>query len=200
MRQALSEMGGVSPERLNDVDGLLAEARDRELDVKGPETYGHLLMALFEELVEAQLVQPTFILDYPMEISPLAKVHPDDSRFVERFELFIGGMEVANAFTELNDPAIQAERFQQQLAARAEGDDEAHAFDHDYVEALAYGMPPTGGEGVGIDRLVMLLADCPSIRDVILFPLMRPKSNDIGPRPDDLGHSSQQEGQVSEDE
>jgi lysyl-tRNA synthetase class 2 len=138
--------------------------------------YGHLLMALFEEMVEKLLTQPTFITEYPVAISPLAKLTPNDGRFTERFELYMGGMEIANAFSELNDPEAQAERFSRQLAARQRGDDEAHRFDHDYVRALEYGMPPAGGEGIGIDRLAMLLTGSPSIRDVILFPLLRPQA------------------------
>jgi lysyl-tRNA synthetase class 2 len=140
-----------------------------------PGAYGHLLMALFEARVEPALIQPTFVLDYPVEVSPLAKPRPDDPRFTERFELYLGGMEVANAFSELNDPDVQAERFREQLRARAAGDDEAHRFDEDYVRALEHGMPPAGGCGIGIDRLTMLFADRPSIRDVILFPLLRPE-------------------------
>ena len=132
-------------------------------------------MALFDRVVEPQLIQPTFIHSYPIEVSPFAKLSAADPRFTERFELFIGGMEIANAFTELNDPDAQADRFRQQLRAREGGDDEAHRFDRDYVEALQYGMPPAGGLGLGIDRLVMLLTDAPSIRDVILFPLLRPR-------------------------
>jgi lysyl-tRNA synthetase class 2 len=134
-------------------------------------------MEVFESLVEERLVAPTFITDYPIEVSPFAKVSPSDSRFTERFELFIGGMEIANAFTELNDPDVQAERFRQQLEARQLGDDEAHRFDHDYIRALEHGMPPAGGEGIGIDRLAMLFTGRASIRDVILFPLLRPEAD-----------------------
>ncbi|HEY3057174.1 MAG TPA: lysine--tRNA ligase [Thermoanaerobaculia bacterium] len=136
---------------------------------------GKLIAELFESVAEEHLIQPTFITDFPVEVSPLSKQRRDDPRYVERFELFIGGMEIANAFSELNDPDEQARRFEQQLAERARGDEEAHQPDYDYVNALEYGMPPTGGEGVGIDRLTMILTDSPSIRDVILFPLMRPK-------------------------
>jgi lysyl-tRNA synthetase class 2 len=143
-------------------------------------------MALFEHLVEPRLVQPTFIVDYPVEVSPLSKQRQDDPRFTERFELYIGGMEIANGFSELNDPDVQAERFRQQLAARERGDAEAHLFDHDYVRALEHGMPPAGGEGVGVDRLTMLFADRASIRDVILFPLLRPEAPSL---PDTLGKS-----------
>ncbi|HET7705965.1 MAG TPA: lysine--tRNA ligase [Thermoanaerobaculia bacterium] len=136
---------------------------------------GKRIAALFEAVAEQHLIQPTFITDFPTEISPLSKQRKDDPRYVERFELYIGGMEVANAFSELNDPDEQARRFEQQIAERAGGDEEAHQADDDYVTALEYGMPPTGGEGVGIDRLTMILTDSSSIRDVILFPLMRPR-------------------------
>jgi lysyl-tRNA synthetase class 2 len=136
---------------------------------------GRLAVSIFEALVEPELLQPTFVHDYPTEVSPLSKQRADDPDTVERFELYIGGFEVANAFSELNDPAEQRRRFDAQLEARRRGDDEAHEMDEDYVRALEYGLPPTAGEGLGIDRLVMLLTDSPSIRDVILFPLMRPK-------------------------
>ncbi|HEU4520462.1 MAG TPA: lysine--tRNA ligase, partial [Thermoanaerobaculia bacterium] len=137
---------------------------------------GKLIAELFESIAEEHLIHPTFITDFPVEVSPLSKQRKDDPRYVERFELYIGGMEVANAFSELNDADEQARRFEQQLAERAGGDDEAHQADDDYVTALEYGMPPTGGEGVGIDRLTMILTDSSSIRDVILFPLMRPRT------------------------
>ena len=136
---------------------------------------GKLLAELFESIAEDSLVQPTFITDFPIEVSPLSKQKADDERFVERFELYVGGMELANAFSELNDPDEQERRFAQQISERERGDDEAHQADGDYVRALEFGMPPTGGEGVGIDRLAMVLTDSASIRDVILFPLMRPR-------------------------
>jgi lysyl-tRNA synthetase class 2 len=137
---------------------------------------GKLLAQLFEDLAEASFWDPTFVIDYPTEISPLAKQRPDDPGLTERFELFVaGGMEIANGFSELNDPLEQRQRFLEQLEARAKGDQEAHAMDDDYVRALGYGMPPAGGCGVGIDRLAMILTDSPSIRDVILFPHMRPE-------------------------
>jgi lysyl-tRNA synthetase class 2 len=134
---------------------------------------GKITTAIFEACCEAALVQPTFVYDFPTEVSPLSKQKPGDPDTVERFELYIGGFEVANAFSELNDPDEQRRRFEAQLKNRARGDLEAHAMDEDYIRALEYGLPPTGGEGVGIDRLVMLLTNSPSIRDVILFPLMR---------------------------
>jgi lysyl-tRNA synthetase class 2 len=140
---------------------------------------GELLALFFELLAEEHLIQPTFIVDYPLEVSPLSKQKPENPNFVERFELYIGGMEIANAFSELNDPEEQRNRFQYQQNLREKGDLTAHAIDEDYIRALSYGMPPTGGEGIGIDRLAMLLTNSRSIRDVILFPLLRPeKHND----------------------
>ncbi len=136
---------------------------------------GKITTTIFETLVEESLVQPTFVFDFPTEVSPLSKQRPDDPETVERFELYIAKVEMANAFSELNDPLEQRRRFEQQLEERAKGDQEAHAMDEDYVRALEYGLPPTAGEGVGVDRLVMLLTDSKSIRDVILFPHMRPK-------------------------
>lgn len=137
---------------------------------------GKLLDELFKTFVEPDLVQPTFVLDYPKALSPLAKPHRDDPALTERFELFVGGTEVANAFSELNDPDDQRRRFEDQVRQRAAGDDESHQFDADYIRAMEYGMPPNGGVGIGIDRLMMLIADQPSIRDVILYPAMRPET------------------------
>ncbi|HVR07315.1 MAG TPA: lysine--tRNA ligase [Thermoanaerobaculia bacterium] len=176
VREALARLGGLDPARLEDPAALRDELSSRHLPVPPGGSYGHLLMALFEHLVEPHLVQPTFIVDYPVEVSPLSKQRRDDPRFTERFELYAGGMEIANGFSELNDPDVQAERFRQQLLARERGDAEAHLFDHDYVRALEHGMPPAGGEGIGIDRLAMLFTDRASIRDVILFPLLRPEA------------------------
>jgi lysyl-tRNA synthetase class 2 len=136
---------------------------------------GTALAELFEHVAEHQLIQPTFIVDYPLEVSPLSKQKPEDPNFVERFELYMAGMEVANAFSELNDPAEQRDRFEYQQMLREKGDLTAHAIDEDYIRALSYGLPPTGGEGIGVDRLTMLLTNSRSIRDVILFPLMRPE-------------------------
>jgi lysyl-tRNA synthetase class 2 len=175
MRDAVIELGGVEAGRLETAESLRQVMEERGLPIPACGTYGHLLMALFEETAEQHLVGPTFITDHPVEVSPLAKQRPDDPRFTERFELYIGGMEIANAFSELNDPDVQAERFHQQVAARERGDAEAHVFDHDYIRALEHAMPPAAGNGIGIDRLTMLLTDRQSIRDVILFPLMRPE-------------------------
>jgi lysyl-tRNA synthetase class 2 len=141
---------------------------------------GKAIYAIFEATAEPFILQPTIIYDYPTIVSPLSKQKPDDPDHVERFEFFAGGFELGNAFSELNDPVEQQKRFEDQLAQRAQGDDEAHQMDEDYVRALAYGLPPTGGEGLGVDRLVMLLTGSKSIRDVILFPLMRSKEQGTG--------------------
>jgi len=136
---------------------------------------GHALVEAFERNVEPTLIEPTIIYDYPVEVSPLSKLKECDPAFVERFEIYAAGMEIGNAYTELNDPQEQRRRFEMQLELKAAGDEEAHQMDEDYVRALSYGMPPTGGEGIGIDRLTMLLTNSRSIRDVILFPLLRPE-------------------------
>ncbi len=135
---------------------------------------GKTIAAMFEHVAEHHLIQPTILYDFPVAISPLSKNKRDEPDWVERFEVFIGGLEIGNAFSELNDPEEQRRRFEQQLKEKERGDEEAHAMDEDYIRALSYGLPPTGGEGIGIDRLTMLLTDSRSIRDVILFPLLRP--------------------------
>ena len=165
----------ISAEDLQDLDRARATAKKAGADVKGFEGLGKLQTMIYEELVEHRLEQPTFITRYPFEVSPLARRSDDDPSVTDRFELFIGGREIANAYSELNDAEDQAERFHQQVKDKDAGDDEAMHFDADFVRALEYGMPPTAGEGIGIDRLVMLLTDAPSIRDVILFPHMRPE-------------------------
>jgi lysyl-tRNA synthetase class 2 len=161
---------------LRNAESAAAIARKLGLELQRSWGAGKIATEIFERLNEHDLVQPTFVYDFPTEVSPLSKQKPDDPDTVERFELYIGGFEVANAFSELNDPAEQRRRFEAQLGDRAAGDLEAHAMDEDYIRALEYGLPPTAGEGVGIDRLVMLLTNSPSIRDVILFPLMRPRA------------------------
>jgi lysyl-tRNA synthetase class 2 len=165
----------VTDADLRDRDRVAGVAKALGLEVDPTHGAGKITTEVFERLCEDRLIQPTFVYDFPTEVSPLSKQKPDDPDTVERFELYIGGFEVANAFSELNDPVEQRRRFEGQLASRASGDLEAHAMDEDYIRALEYGLPPTGGEGVGIDRLVMLLTNSPSIRDVILFPLMRAK-------------------------
>jgi lysyl-tRNA synthetase, class II len=178
MREAVVRFAGVPAERLETAESVLAVLKEKGLDIPPGGTYGHLLMGLFEDTVEEHLVDPVFITDHPTDVSPLAKQRPDDPRFTERFELYIAGSEIANGFSELNDPDVQAERFRQQGAARETGDVEAHLFDADYVRALEHAMPPAAGIGIGIDRLTMLMADRQSIRDVILFPLMRPEAEE----------------------
>jgi len=183
MRQAVLEAtrddarGAVAPEELESAENLLSAAR--RFGVEKPERFegqkGKLLAELFEAVGEKGFIQPTFLHEFPTEISPLSKQDPNDPEWVDRFELYAGGMEIANGFSELNDPAEQERRFIEQARQKAGGDHEAMQLDTDYVEALSYGMPPTAGEGVGIDRLTMLLTGKPSIRDVILFPLMRPR-------------------------
>jgi lysyl-tRNA synthetase class 2 len=163
----------VTDADLRSRDHAAAIARELGLEVDPGHGAGKIATGIFERLCEERLIQPTFVYDFPTEVSPLSKQKPDDPDTVERFELYIGGFEVANAFSELNDPAEQRRRFEAQLSNRARGDLEAHAMDEDYIRALEYGLPPTGGEGVGIDRLVMVLTNSLSIRDVILFPLMR---------------------------
>ncbi len=160
---------------LDDVDFLRAELKRRGIPYRAGDGVGGLQLTLFEETTEDKLIQPTFILDYPAEVSPLARASDKDPQITERFELYIAGREIANGFSELNDPEDQAERFMAQVKAKEAGDEEAMYYDADYIRALEYGLPPTGGCGIGIDRLVMLLTDAPSIRDVILFPHLRPE-------------------------
>jgi lysyl-tRNA synthetase class 2 len=173
----------VLVDELRSLDSARSIASRLGIEVEPSAGPGKVATTIFEHLWEEQMVQPTFVYDFPTEVSPLSKQRADDPDTVERFELYIGGFEVANAFSELNDPVEQRRRFEAQIAERAKGDAEAHAMDDDYVRALEYGMPPAGGEGIGIDRLVMLLTNSPSIRDVILFPLMRPRAEDGGAEP-----------------
>ena len=173
MKDAIAQYGAIDRERLEDPAEIVKLAREAHLEDVDKKLPGILLGDLFEHHAEKHLFQPTFITDYPVELSPLTKELPGNPAFVDRFELFIGGMELANAYSELNDPVVQLERFQAQLAEREAGNDEAMLLDEDFVRALEHGFPPCGGLGVGLDRMVMLMTNSSSIRDVILFPLMR---------------------------
>jgi lysyl-tRNA synthetase, class II len=176
LRESLTSIGGIPAEVVRDRQALVELALKEEVSLRPGEGYGRALTKLFDLKVEARLQQPTFITGYPLETSPLSRKSESDPEVVDRFELFIAGREIANGFSELNDPVDQRQRFEAQLAAHAAGDEEMpHALDEDFVTALEQGMPPTAGEGIGIDRLVMLLTDSASIRDVILFPLLRPE-------------------------
>ena len=175
MIDSIKEVTGIDFNTIETDEEAVALAKERKIEIPvGKETRGNIISLFFDEYVEATLIQPTFIYDYPIEISPLAKKSKKDPRLTERFEAFIGGREYGNAFSELNDPIDQYERFKEEIRARENGDEEAGMMDEDFINALEYGMPPTGGEGIGIDRLVMLLTDSASIRDVLLFPTMKP--------------------------
>jgi len=176
---ALETIAGIDPGIFNDKNKLMETALSRGVVFPAKEdrrtiSAGKILTKLFDALVEPNLIQPTFIIGYPVEVSPLSRRSKDNPSLTDRFELFIAGREIANGFSELNDPADQKERFLAQVKNREAGDDTSHMMDEDYIRALEHGMPPAAGEGIGIDRLVMLLTDSPSIRDVILFPHMKP--------------------------
>jgi lysyl-tRNA synthetase class 2 len=173
LSQSLAEIGGVDPGLLNDREKLLNLADEKGVKITKTGRRGKVITKLFDALVEPNLIQPTFITGYPVEVSPLSRRNDQEPELTERFELFIAGREIANGFSELNDPEDQRGRFMQQVEDRDSGDKEAHYMDEDYIEALEYGMPPTAGEGIGIDRLVMLMTDAASIREVILFPHMK---------------------------
>jgi len=173
VKEALVEMAGMPPTALENQAQALAFARRAGCESKETDSLGKILMAIFDELVEKKLIQPTFVTHYPVAVSPLSRRSATDINLTDRFELYIYGKEIANAFSELNDPGDQRERFLQQLKEREAGDDEAHEMDEDYIRTLEYAMPPTAGEGIGIDRMAMLFTNSASIRDVILFPLLR---------------------------
>ena len=176
MIDSIKEVTGIDFNQINTDEEAVALAREKNIKIPDAtkETRGDVISLFFDEFVEKTLIQPTFIYDYPVDISPLAKKSKKDKRLTERFEVFIGGREYGNAFSELNDPIDQYERFKKQVEARNAGDDEAGMMDEDYIQALEIGLPPTGGLGIGIDRLVMLLTDAASVRDVLLFPTMKP--------------------------
>jgi lysyl-tRNA synthetase class 2 len=174
--EAIMLHGGALEKDVGSVEGLYDFAKRKGVHVDSTAPYGNALVEIFEQVAEAHLTQPTFITGYPIEVSPLARKNDQNPAMVDRFELYIAGRELANAFSELNDPADQRQRFLEQMEARKAGDDTANPVDDDYVRALEYGMPPAAGEGIGIDRLVMFLTNSPSIRDVILFPLLRPQA------------------------
>ena len=179
MTDAIKEQTGIDFKAITSLDECLKLADEHHIELEEHEkAYGHIINKFFEKYVEETLIQPTFLYGHPIEISPLTKKNPEDPRFVDRFELFIGGKEFANAYTELNDPIDQLERFEAQLAERNLGNDEANDIDMDFIEALEYGMPPTGGIGYGIDRLMMLFTEQESIRDVLLFPTMKEKKKE----------------------
>jgi lysyl-tRNA synthetase class 2 len=180
LREALIEHTGIDIEECGDLESLKGAIAEKGLRVDEKPTWGKLVDELISEYVEPSLIEPTFLIDYPREISPLAKAKPDAPHLVERFEPFIGGLELGNAFSELNDPVEQRERFEEMERMRRAGDEEAQRLDEDFLIALEYGMPPTGGLGIGVDRLVMLFTDSASIRDVILFPALRPKKHKGG--------------------
>jgi lysyl-tRNA synthetase class 2 len=177
VRDAIIQYGMVDPDVLDDRTKALSHALQMGIDVKKSDSLGKLITTIFENTVEEKLTQPTFVMHYPIEVSPLSRKNVSNPELTDRFELYIYGKEIANAFSELNDPVDQRERFVMQLKDREAGDDEAHEMDEDYIRTLEYGMPPTAGEGIGIDRLVMLFTNSASIRDVILFPLLRIKED-----------------------
>jgi lysyl-tRNA synthetase class 2 len=175
-KQSLIDIGRIPLESINDFQKSISYALENKVALEKKDGHAKVLGKLFDHFVEPNLIQPIYITDYPLALSPLSKKKEEDPGLVERFELFIGGKEIANAYTELNDPIDQKKRFEEQASDRKAGDEEAHMMDLDFIRALEYGLPPTAGEGIGIDRLVMLLTNSQSIRDVILFPQLKKES------------------------
>jgi lysyl-tRNA synthetase class 2 len=178
-KASLTEVGQIPQEAVATQESAVAYALEHKVLLEKKDTFGKVLGKLFDHFVEPLLVQPTFIIDYPLELSPLSKKKEDDPNLVERFELFVGRRELANAYTELNDPIDQKERLEQQVEQKDAGDEEAHWMDHDFIRALEYGLPPSAGEGIGIDRLAMMFTDAQSIRDVILFPQLKKEAGTV---------------------
>ena len=173
---AIIDIGKISEKDINDPQKSASFALEHKVAVEKKDSHVKVLEKLFDHFVEPNLIQPTYITDYPLTLSPLSKKKEEDPELAERFELFVGGKEIANAYTELNDPVDQKKRFEEQVSERNAGNEEAHMMDLDFIRALEYGLPPTAGEGIGIDRLVMLLTNSQSIRDVILFPQLKKES------------------------
>lgn len=198
MIEAVREYAGVDFDEITTDEDARKAAREKGLDVDESFTWGKVLSEMFEEFCEEHLVEPTFVIGHPVEVSPLAKRDPKDPRLTNRFEAFINTWEFANAFSELNDPIDQKERFEQQVAEKLAGDDEAHPMDYDYINAVEVGLPPTGGLGIGVDRMIMLLTDQPSIRDVLLFPTMKPlgEEKEVSNRPANPARENEVEEEI----
>lgn len=175
MLEGIERYAGVKPEEFATLESAKAAARRVGIPDEHEHSIGGIIEKLHERFTQPHLIQPTFITDFPLDTSPLAKKRPDNPSLTRRFEIYVAGQELGNAFSEINDPLDQRERFEQQILQREEGNEEAHPMDEDYIRALEYGMPPTGGLGVGVDRLAALLTGAPSLREVILFPLLRPE-------------------------